>query len=157
VAFEAQEPSYRDAMTYLRKNRHEELKELGVDATERERIINNDITQIALKSRADGANFAERLYKSALQRGFAKVEPSPTVPLPTVAARIIPPLDSDVEARATRQQEARESAITIGSLGAAPPARLSVEKISNMSEAQFAALIEKMKGDPAALRNLMGD
>lgn len=156
LAFEAQEPAYREAMTYLRKNRHEELQDIGItDPAERERIINNDITQIALKSRSDNANFGERLFKSAVRRGFAKAAPPPP-PVPPPAP-VIPPLDSDVETRATRQQEARENAVTIGSLGAAPPARMSVEKILNMDDAQFAAVIEKMKDDPAALRNLMGN
>lgn len=171
MAFEAREPAYRDAMAFLRQSRHDELEAIGVmDANERERIIGNDVNAIAHRAlqearqgRSD-ANFAERLFKAAQKRGFAKAAPAPPAADPAaVAAAAIPPLDAEIDPtppvavdRATRIAQGRDNATTIGSLGAAPPARLSVEKIANMDERQFAALIKRMEGNPTALRDLMG-
>lgn len=158
VAFEAQEPSYRAAMEHLKQTRHIELETIGVtDPTERERIIAQDVNQIAHRSRREGANFAERLYKVALSRGFAKAAPAaPAAP----ASPVIPALDAipapAPAERAARLEEGRENSTTIGSLGSAPGVKLSVAKIADMSDSQFAALLKKMEGNPTALRDLMG-
>jgi hypothetical protein len=162
-AFEAAEPSYREAMAWLTKSRHEELAAIGIaDPGARQQIINGDITQIANNAKNTGANFAERLYRVAQTRGWQKkVAEVPAAPISVVTEPpAIPPLEvaaSDVAARAARIAEGRENATTIGSLGSAPPARLSVEKISNMSEADFAKFITRFEGNPAALRQLMGE
>jgi hypothetical protein len=66
------------------------------------------------------------------------------------------PTVADPDARAARVAAGRENSMTIGSLGSAPPARLSVEKIANMSEADFAKFITRFEGNPNALRDLMG-
>lgn len=166
LAFMRQEPDYVDAMAHLKQSRHDELEAIGViDPAERERIINNDVTSIAARARQEGANFAERLFKASQKRGFAKkVVPEPVAPAPVAAAPGIPALDADIDEpppapvmdRATRVAQGRENATTIGSLGSAPPAKLSVAKIAEMSESQFAALVKRMEGNPSALRDLMG-
>ena len=156
-AFEASEPAYREAMTWLQKSRHEELTAIGIiDPAERQRIINGDVTSIAVTAKNAGANFAERLFKAAQTRGWQKkVAAAPLEPA------VIPPLEAatpavDPDARAARIAAGRENSTTIGSLGSAPPARLSVEKIANMSEADFAKFIQRFEGNPNALRDLMG-
>lgn len=148
-AFMAQEPAYGDAMKYLREGRHAELEAAGIaDPAVREGIINGDVTQIALKSRQEGANFPERLYNIALKRGFQKAPVAPAVP----------PLDPVASAptQAQRAEQGRQNATTIGSVGAAPPAALTAEKIASMPDHEFAAYMDKIKGNPTAVRQLLG-
>ena len=150
TAYEAQEPSYRAAMEFLRTGRHAELEAAGVlDAGERDRIIMGDITAIAMRSQQEGENFAARLYNIASKRGFVK----------KAAAPAIPALDQDAALpdAAARVERGRANSTTLGSAGSAPPPALSPERIANMSDAQFDALVTKMKATGGnALRDLMG-
>lgn len=147
MAFEAQEPSYRDAMKFLTEGRHAELEQIGItDPNERARIIGQDVANIAARTRQEGGDFAARLFAVAKARGF---KATPAVPALDAAPASIPE-------PAARIAAGRENSTTIGSAGSAPPARLSVEKIANMPDAQFAALVGKLKGDPGAFRDLMG-
>lgn len=150
--FAAQEPAYPDAMKFLEESRHAELERVGVlDPNERAKIIGSDIQAIATRARAEGADFAARLYGVAEARGFKKAAPAET----TAA---IPALDAPLPLpdAAERIEHGRQNSMTLGSVGAAPPARLSVEKIANMPEKDFAVLYEKIKHDPVKLRELMG-
>ena len=159
LAFEAQEPSYREAMGFLRQQRHDELAELGItNPAAREEIIGKDVAEIALRAQQRGINFAEQLYKVSQKRGFVKA--APAAPVAPALPALDPDDDIDVPApvaRAERIARGRENSTTIGSLGSAPPARLSVEKIANMPEKDFAVFIERYKDNPAALRQLMGE
>lgn len=150
AAFASTEPSYNAAMNHLTASRHEELAAIGVtDPAERQRIIAQDVTNIANRARQEGANFAERLFTLAVKRGFEKAAPT------AAATPAIPALDA--EPAVDRTASARDNATTIGSLGAAPPTRLSVAKIADMNEAQFAALTERLRKEPGALERLMGE
>jgi hypothetical protein len=146
VEFMARENAYADAMKYMREGRHAELEAAGVvDIGERERIINGDVTQIALRARQEGVNFAERLFNIAQKRGYSK-------------AAVIPPLDAAVAPppAAERAERGRANSLTIGSAGAAPPPALTAEKLASMSDRDFTAMYEKLKANPAALRQYMG-
>lgn len=164
TAFKQTHPDFDDAMTHMRRTRDEELKAIGVNnAAERQRIMNNDVTAIALRAQEGGGNFAEWLYGTALARGHVKKGADPVPAAAAVASNgvVIPPLEVELppaapSARAARIERGRENSTTIGSLGSAPPAKLSVEKIANMSEADFAVFIRRYEGNPAALRDLMG-
>jgi hypothetical protein len=143
-------PDFYEAMNFLRLGRHAELEAIGITSqAERDKIIMGDITQVALKSRADNSNYAERLYKTAVARGYAKAK----------AAPVIPPLDADTPPpdRTAMAERGRQSATTIASVGSAAPVRMSVDRIVSMSDRQFAAHLDKIGSDPAALRELMGD
>ena len=144
-AFEVKEPSYRAAMDHLAVSRRAELEAIGVtDPAEQQRIIGTDITNIAARARQEGANFAERLYTLATKRGFQK-------------PGAIPPIDAATSDPVERQTAARDNATTLSAVnGGGPGSRLSVEKISNMSDRQFEAFYSKIKDDPDALRDLMG-
>lgn len=146
-AFEAKEPTYRAAMDHLANSRRAELAAIGVvDPVRQAQIMGQDISNIAAAARQEGANFAERLYALAQQRGFKKPE-----------APAIPAIDATPADPVERQTTARENATTISSVnGGGPAARLSVQKIADMSEKQFDALVSKLKDDPQALRDLMG-
>lgn len=155
--FAEREPDYSDAMEFLKASRRAELRALGVtDAAERERTIAQDVNTIALVARRDGANFAERLFKTAQERGFVKKAAAPAVP----AAPAIPALDAEFSSAAARAERGRENAMTLSTVGSAPAAKLSVERIANMSESEFDALITKAKTNPGAypefIRQLMG-
>ena len=148
-AFMAQEPSYVAAMDHLRQSRHAELEAVGItDPAQREALIMQDVTQIAQAARQQGVNYAERLYNVALKRGFQKATETPAIP----ALDAAPPALDAIQ----RAQRGRDSATTISAAGTAAPVALSPERIASMSDAQFSAYISKIKGDPAALRNLMG-
>lgn len=147
--FMATEPTYIDGTKFLVEGRRAELTAIGItDPLEQKRIIDNDIVGIAMKSRQDGVNFGERVFKTAVARGF-KAAPKETV---------IPPIDSETPLpdRAARIENGRENATTISNVGARTAPALSPERISNMSEAQFEQVYNKVKGNPAALRQLMG-
>jgi hypothetical protein len=147
--FAAKEPAYTQAMDHLRQSRAKELTILGItDPREQQRVLAQDIEAIAIRTRQNGENFAEKLYQLAQERGFQKPAAAPAV-------AEIPPIE--VPPIAMRQQAGRENSMTIGSAGTAPPTKLSVDKIANMSEKEFAVLMRRMEGNPAALRSLMGD
>ncbi len=155
-AYAAKEPTYGEAMEFLRQSRRTELAAIGVaDPAEQERIIGMDVHAIAARSRQEGGDFADRLYKLAQARGYEKATPAAAAAPADGASIAIPPLAAP--SAAARAQAGRDNAVTIGSGGAAPPARLSVDKIANMSEGQFSALLARMQGDPQALRDLMGN
>lgn len=152
-AFEAQEPAYPAAMAHLEQSRRTELTKIGVtDPAEQQRIIGTDIHNIAVRSRQEGANFAERLYALAEARGYQKTAPA-AAPAAAPTGIAIPPLDAPAAERAAA---ARDNATTIGSLGAAPPTRLSVAKIAEMNDKDFAALVSRYEKSGADIRDLMG-
>lgn len=158
LSFEAQEPTYRAAMDFLKKSRHEELEAIGVtDPNERERIIGTDVNAIAIKGRQDNVNFASRLYAAAVKRGFQKAAPIEVV-VPT--ASIIPPLDAEVvpvaTTRAARIEEGRENSMTLSGVGAAPPTRMTPDQIGSMDDKAFETLYAKVKDNPAMMRQIFG-
>lgn len=160
LAFEESEPAYRAAMAFLRKNRDEELFEAGwTDPAQRAQIMNQEVTQIADKARSENKNFAERLYNMAAKRGFQKTPPpAPVAVTPTApAAPVIPPLDPDlhVPTPADRAEAGRANAATIGSIGSAPPARLTVERILALPDDQFQIVVARMKA-AGTINELMG-
>jgi hypothetical protein len=55
-----------------------------------------------------------------------------------------------------RREQGRANSVTIGAVGQAPPPALTPEKIAQMPEHEFAKYVEKIRGNPAALRQLMG-
>jgi len=133
VAFMAREPNYAAAMEHLKAGRAAELDVIGVtDPGEQWRIMANDIHAIALKAQQDGADFAERLFKAAQKRGFRP------------AARTGAPAASVGRGNPTTPT-ARSA-----------PVRLTADAIANMSDAQFEKTYERLKANPAALRQLMG-
>lgn len=152
LAFEAQEAGYRDAMRHLENSRRAELTAIGVtDPAQQAQIIGQDIHAIAVRAQQEGANFPARLFGLAQHRGYAKAAP---------AAPAIPPMDATPPPamdHAARIQAGRDNSTTIGTAGAAPATRLSVAKIADMNETQFAALLKSFEGNPAALRQLMGE
>lgn len=150
MAFEAAEPSYRAAMDYLRTSRHAELEAIGVtDPALREQAIRNDVRAIAVQAQREGVNFAERLYKGAVARGFAKAAPAPA---PAPAAPVV---DTAAATRAARIQDGMDNATTLSSAGAAPAAKMSVERILSLPDAEFEALTARMKAN-GTFRELMG-
>lgn len=148
--FMSREPSYADATNYLLAGRHAELEAIGIsDPAERQRIIQNDVTQIAAKSRQDGVNFAERIFNLASKRGFQK----------QAAAPVVPALDTDAPLpdRAARVENGRANSTTIAGAGSPPARTMSPDRIANMSERDFANYVAKIQGNPAALRELLGN
>jgi len=159
-AYEAQQAAYRPAMDHLIKTRHQEMEAIGInDPQIRERMIAEDVFRIAAKARQDGANFPDRMYKAALARGFAAPAAPPAVAAAPAAAALLPPLDAPIlpDARAARIEEGRENSITIGSIGAAPAARMSIERILSLPDKEFEALTTRLKAQGGdALKQLMG-
>lgn len=154
--FSAKEPSYLDATQFMLERRKAQLAAIGiVNPSEQQQVIKSDIMQIAMKSRAENANFGERMYKVAEAFGYQKKAPEPAV----ATAPVIPPLDAGlpVTDRVARVEAGRANSTTIATVGASTPISLTPERIANMSDAQFAKHVEALRaGNPAGLRDLMG-
>ena len=151
-AFAKEEPTYNEAMNFLRQQRADELSKLGItDPVQQAQVLGQDLHAIAQQTRMVGGDFARTLYALAQARGFKKAAPVAAVP-PLNAT-----LTADPAVAAERLRRGQASAATLGTAGAAPGVRMTPEQIANLSEAQFGALIDKMRGDPAALRQLLGD
>lgn len=149
-AFAKENPDYGEAMNFLTQARRTQLAALKiVDPSQQQQVIANDVNAIAHRSRAEGDNFAERLYKVAESFGYKKAAPKTDIPA----------LDAGLDAlpdRAARIEEGRANSTTISGSGAAPARALTPERIAAMSERQFAAYVEKIQSDPAKLRDLLG-
>lgn len=147
--FSAKEPTYGEAMAFMMEKRRDQLAAMGiVDPMQQQQIFANDVNAIAHKSRAEGVNFAERLYKLSQSFGYVKKAADP----------VIPPLDAglDLPDRAARIETGRQNSTTISAAGTPAPRALTPERIAAMSEHEFAAHVEKIKGNPDKLRELLG-
>ncbi len=155
AAFAAKEPSYNEAINFLLDRRKSQLAVMNVvDPVEQQKVVMSDITQIAIRSRAEGADFGERMYKLAEAYGFQKKAAAPAAP----AVPAIPSIEAGLPAaeRVARAEAGRANSVTIANVGASTPVSFSPEKIGNLSDAQFAKYLDSIKGDPAKLRDLMG-
>lgn len=154
--FAKTEPAYNEAMGFMLDRRKAQLAAIGVvDPAAQQQVIANDITQIAMKSRAENANFGERMYKVAEAFGYQKKTPEPA----PAAAPVIPPLDAGLPAadRAARVEAGRANSTTIANVGASTPLALSVERVLAMSEVEFARHVDNVRAKGgSALRDMMG-
>lgn len=151
----SREPDYNEAMDFMKAQRRKQLAALKITSPEhQEQVIGSDVTNIALRARAEGFNFAEQMYAIAESYGYQK-KAAPT----TSAVPVIPPLDAGLPAadRAAAQERGRANSTTIATVGASTPVGLTPDRIASMSDAQFAKHIEGLRAaNPTALRDLMG-
>lgn len=149
--FSAREPAYADAMRFMIGRRKAQLVALKVPESRQQEVIAGDITQIAMKARSEGSNFAEQMWDVAASYGFQKKEPEPAVP-------VIPPLSAGLPAadRAARAETGRANATTIANVGASTPVGLSVDRLANMPQKEWERYYNSIKDDPTKLRDMMG-
>jgi hypothetical protein len=88
-------------------------------------------TAIVQKAFADGVNPAERLYKAAQRRGYAKAQPKPTAD-PSQQAR------DQVET----VQRGQKAAASLSTASGAAPEGLSLKRLAEMDEDEFAKATE---------------
>lgn len=154
--FATKEPAYQEAIQFMVERRKMQLSAIGItDAAAQEQVMRSDINQIAMKTRAEGGNLGERFYKVAEAFGFQKKAPEAAAS----AAPVIPPLEAGLPAadRATRAETGRANSTTIANVGAATPLAVSVERVANMSEADFAKYVDNVRAKGgSALRDLLG-
>ncbi len=78
--FSQANPDYLDAYRFAQKARFDDLKALGYGDKDAMALLNEDEAAIAAKSFAEGVNPAERIYKYAQMRGYAKAQPEAKAP-----------------------------------------------------------------------------
>jgi hypothetical protein len=143
-------PDYREAMQHLMQTRTQTLHLMGItDPAQVQAQIAMDVRSLANMSRERGANFAETLYKLAGANGYRKADVAPATP--AVPAQTAAPANA-----AERLVRGQEMATTLGATGAAPRGEPAPQALANMSDAEFAKYYEKVRGNPAALRDLLG-
>lgn len=72
ITFKADKPDFDDAIKFLANSRMEELKDLGWNDAEAQKVLSDEIKWIADKAYVDEVNPAERFYNLAGRRGFKK-------------------------------------------------------------------------------------
>lgn len=150
VNFRAETPDYDNAAQFLREARDRQLQASGMDnPIQRRQWIDNEAHQIAVRAVQMNKNFAQMIYDIASATGYTKAaapapEAAPAAPAVDPAARL--------EQQARGQQQAR----SLGNArGSAPPPALTAQRLAEMTEAQFNAMVEKMS--PAQMRDLFGN
>lgn len=128
--FESQVPDFKEAYNFVIKTRFEELKEAGYKPDKIRQIINNEERMIVEDAFNDEANPAERIYKMAKARGYAKEK-------------------SEAEKQIETVQEGLKNSTTL-SKGGGTSKGLTLQSLAEMSEDEF------NKIDEATFRKLMG-
>ena len=147
--FSQSEPAFADAYQHLIRSRAQELLYAGVPQHEITKAIQADELALVRASLAAGVSPAERVFQMAKIRGFA---PKPTEPVATVAPAAAPaetPADRAARVQAGPQAAGR----SLSGAGGAPAAEMTMERLVEMSEAEFEAYANK---NPRALAALMG-
>lgn len=135
AAFVGQNADYYEAIDWLRASRDGELEDAGYPPAERERIIRGEIEGISGNVLNRKGSPAEAFYKMAKRRGYQKAQPANGA--------------EQVE-RIERGQAAGRSLSQAG--GASPAGKLSLEKLVQMDDDDFAAIAT----DPKKWRAVMG-
>lgn len=125
AAFAAKTPDYLDAISWLRESRQSELADLGYSAADQSRIIMDEIRGISHNILQQGGNPAENFYKVALRRGFKRTAGNGADKLQTIE----------------RGQQAGRSLSQAA--GAAPSGKLSLERLVQMDDDEFAKMSER--------------
>jgi hypothetical protein len=129
-AFSAQEPAFLEAYKFLAGQRDAELDAMGMsDPRERQARIRQETRELvsgALKSNSSGA---ERIFKLAVARGFAKAA-EPSAP---------GPLDQKATANIERINKGQKAAASLRNAGGTSDAgqALTPQRLADMSDREF--------------------
>ena len=145
--FAQAEPTFADAYQHLIQSRAQELAFAGVPQNQITKAIQADELALVRASLAAGVSPAERVYQMAKLRGF-----TPKVAEPAQsAAPATPPAESPAD-RAARIQAGQQAAgRSLSGAGGAPAAEMTVERLAEMSEAEFEAYVAQNPRRAAAL------
>ncbi len=145
--FAQAEPAFADAYQHLIRSRAQELEYAGVPQNQISAAIQADELALVRASLAAGVSPAERVYQMAKLRGF-----TPKVAEPAQsAAPATPPAESPAD-RAARIQAGQQAAgRSLSGAGGAPAAEMTVERLAEMSEAEFEAYVAQNPRRAAAL------
>lgn len=152
--FRAEAPDYDSAAQFLRESRDRQLQAIGMDnPLERRNWIDNEARQIAVRAVQTGKNFAQMIYATAAASGYTK---APAASAEDAAAAAAGAAAVDPAARLEIQRQGQQQARSLGTArGSAPPPALTAQRLAEMPEAQFNAMLEKMT--PGQKRQLFGD
>ncbi|MEL6361719.1 MAG: hypothetical protein AAFR21_11595 [Pseudomonadota bacterium] len=129
AAFKESTPDYPEAAQFLVQSREKELRAMGYVEREIQAQIAHDANEIYNRAEQLGENPAKFLYDQSVARGYVRADKNKIQALKSA-------------------QEATQSVGT--SSGGPQNGGLTVERIANMSEEEFALL------DPAQVRKVMG-
>lgn len=142
--FAQAEPSFGDAYQHLIQSRAQELLLNGVPESQINRAIQADELAIVRAAIASGVSPAERVFQMAKLRGFAPKLPP--------AAAATSPVENAAD-RTARIQAGQSAARSLSGAGGAPASEMSLERLAEMSEAEFEAYAAQ---NPKRLAALMG-
>jgi len=148
VEFQRETPDYAAASEFLRERRTAELRALGMPEHQIIPALTQDVLGIAIHAVRNNGNFAKMIYDTAKARGYTKAEDKPA----EKAAPAATPAPNLVE-QADRIARGQAKAAGIGGAGAAPPTKMTPQRLLEMSPAQFAKWEHE---NPEEYRALMG-
>jgi len=134
--FAQKTPDYRDAYQFARESRFRELVAIGRSEAEAMQVLADDEMQLGYSALQSGRNPGELVYAFAKARGYT----------PKAAAAGAAPAQDRLETVERGQTAAR----SLGTMGGTATAKLSVESLAAMSDADFA----RATADPEAFRRL---
>lgn len=131
-------PDYWEASNFLVQSRNEELEEMGYDQLQRNAIINQEKVSIAAQALAQGKNPAAVVYGIAKRRGYAGKKPpaeeGPKQDEVTPAAKL------------EKARAGAEISASLSDLTGNAPVPLTVTKLLEMSDADFARIMNTKEG-----------
>jgi hypothetical protein len=125
--FEGKQSDYADAIAYLTAGVGRELEASGYSAQERAAIIQEQGLGVAARALQLKKNPAELLYQTAIERGYRPGRGSPRQAL-------------------ERVERGQQHARSLGSMGGRGPVPLTVDRLLEASDAEFAKLMETSEG-----------
>ena len=159
IAFARTQTDFGDAYNHLITSMHQELEAMGVaDEAARNRQIAEREKEFVAGILAAKGSPAAALYKVAKVRGYTPKAPAGGQPAPGGAAPAPaskPAADPNAVAKLEAINKAKETVVSLGgSGGSAGGDVLTLESLSNMSEAEFAATAKRI--GKAGMARIMG-
>jgi DNA repair exonuclease SbcCD ATPase subunit len=151
--FAAEQPDYANAAQFVRETRVRQLQALGITNPQQVMAqIAQDVTQIALSARNSGRNFGRTLYDLAKATGYT---PAQQAAANAAAPALSPQPVANAGDATARAQRGAEMATTIGSGGSAPRGELTPQRLAEMPEEEFTAMLGKL--GKSGMRQMFGE
>lgn len=148
-------PDYADAMGYLKNTRLQQLTELGYSGADVERMMQQDVTAMAMRARETGKNFGQMLYGMARATGYQQKAAPAAAPSALAQVNGGAPAAPTPNQRVATAMRGAEMSTSLGAAGTAPRGELTPQALAEMSDADFSAMLAKMGS--GGMKQLFGD
>jgi hypothetical protein len=139
--YSRQQQDFNEAYSFLEKSRMDEYKYAGYSDKEARALLQEDEAVIVAKAFQEGVNPAERIYKLAQHRGYAKAANE---------VKQVPSLTKAEEKIAQMEKGMQESKSLSQISGKSPASDFSLEALSHMSEDELAEYVSGKNWDKIA-------